>query len=186
MLLQAFIILIVQLLYVPVMTLRTIMMVKSMKERAAAMGILEGAIYVVALLIVFSDLSNYYNMIAYALGFGGGLYIGQIIEQKLAIGYVTIEVNIMTKNEELISRLREVGFSVSTGIVEGMNEVKRYRLDCTARRDREKEFIQVVSSFEPSAFIVSYEPRSFKGGYITKVMKTRREKYQKKKERMNS
>src|SRR5690606_22323000 len=84
---QALIIFIAQLIYVPVLTLRTIMMVKGMKERASAMGMLEGVIYVVALGIVFSDLSNYYNMAAYALGFGVGLYIGQIIEQKLAIGY---------------------------------------------------------------------------------------------------
>ncbi len=142
-----------------------------MKEKAAAMGMLEGVIYVVALGIVFSDLSNYLNMAAYALGFGVGVYIGQIIEQKLAIGFVSIEVNIMNKNEELITHLRNEGFSVSTSEVEGMNNARRYRLDCTARRDREPEFIQIVSNYEPSAFIVSYEPRNFKGGYITKAMK---------------
>ncbi|PYZ97426.1 hypothetical protein CR205_02165 [Alteribacter lacisalsi] len=179
---QAIIIFIAQLLFVPVLTLRTIMMVKGMKKRTAAMGILEGAIYVGALGLVFSDLSNYYNMAAYALGFGVGLYIGALIEEKLAIGYVTIEANIPERNEPLITRLREVGFSVSTSPVEGMNST-RYRLDCTARRDREKEFIYVVEQHEPKAFIASYEPRSFKGGYITKAMKKRREKFLKKKRR---
>ncbi|MCM3714851.1 DUF2179 domain-containing protein [Halalkalibacter oceani] len=183
--LQALIIFVAQLLFVPVLTLRTIMMVKGMKEKAAAMGMLEGIIYVVALGIVFSDLSNYMNMISYALGFGIGVYIGQIIEQKLAIGYVTIEVNIMQKNEDLTNRLREVGFSVSTAEVEGMNEARRYRLDCTARRDREKEFIEIVSKYEPSAFIVSYEPRNFKGGYITKAMKKRKEKFMRSKAKVS-
>ncbi|WP_332691267.1 DUF2179 domain-containing protein [Halalkalibacter lacteus] len=180
--LQALIIFVAQLLYVPVLTLRTITMVKGMKEKAAVLGILEGFIYVIALGIVFSDLTNYLNMVSYAMGFGVGLYIGQIIEQKLAIGYVSIEVNIMNKNEQLTYRLREVGFSVSTAEVEGMNEERRYRLDCTARRDREQEFIKIVSSYEPSAFIVSYEPRNFKGGYITKAMKKRKEKFLKSKE----
>ena len=169
--LQALIIFIAQLLFVPVLTLRTITMVKGMKEKAAALGMLEGVIYVIALGIVFSDLSNYLNMASYALGFGVGIYIGQIIEQKLAIGYVSIEVNIMNENEELTSHLRDEGFSVSTAEVEGMNQARRYRLDCTARRDREAEFIKIVSTYEPSAFIVSYEPRNFKGGYITKAMK---------------
>ncbi|WYP28134.1 DUF2179 domain-containing protein [Alkalihalobacillus sp. FSL W8-0930] len=177
---SALLVFVVQLLYVPILTIRTIMMVKGMKERAAAMGALEGIIYVVALGIVFSDLSNYYNMIAYALGFAVGLYIGAIIEEKLAIGYLTFEVNIPTRNQELIDRLREVGFSVSSSAVEGMTST-RYQLDCTARRDREKEFIRVVTEYEPAAFIVSFEPRSFKGGYITKAMKRRREKYLKKK-----
>ncbi|WP_332633897.1 DUF2179 domain-containing protein [Halalkalibacter flavus] len=181
--LQALIIFVAQLIYVPVLTLRTITMVKGMKGKASALGTLEGVIYVGAIAIVFSDLSNYLNMAAYAIGFGVGLYIGQIIEQKLAIGYVSIEVNLMNKNEPLTDRLREVGFSVSTGEVEGMNDAKRYRLDCTARRDREQEFIQIVSSYEPSAFIVSYEPRNFKGGYITKAMKKRKEKFLKSKQK---
>lgn len=168
---QALIIFVAQLIYVPVLTIRTIMMVKGMKGKASALGILEGIIYVVALGIVFSDLSNYGNMIAYALGFGVGLYIGQLIEQKLAIGFVTLEVNILTKNEALIAHLREVGFSVSTIEVEGMNETTRFRLNCTARRDREKEFINIVRMYEPSAFIVSFEPRNFKGGYVTRAMR---------------
>ncbi|MBP3951091.1 DUF2179 domain-containing protein [Bacillus suaedae] len=174
--LQPLIIFIAQLLFVPVLTLRTIMMVKGMKEKAAGLGVLEGFIYVIALGIVFSDLSNYWNMASYAIGFGVGLYIGQIIEQKLAIGFVSIEVNIMNKNEELTSHLRDEGFSVSTAEVEGMNQARRYRLDCTARRDREGEFIKIVSTYEPSAFIVSYEPRNFRGGYITKAMKKKKEK----------
>lgn len=177
---SAIIVFIVQLAYVPVLTLRTIMMVKGLKERAAIMGLLEGIIYVVALGLVFSDLSNYYNMVAYAVGFAAGLYVGAIIEEKLAIGYVTFEVNIPNRNQALIDRLRDVGFSVSTSAVEGMSST-RYQLDCTARRDREKEFIRLVSEYEPAAFIVSFEPRSFKGGYITKAMKRRREKYLKKK-----
>ncbi|GAF12076.1 integral membrane protein [Bacillus sp. JCM 19046] len=180
--LTAVIIFVAQLIYVPILTLRTIMMVKGLKQKAAAMGMLEGIIYVVALGIVFNDLSNYYNMAAYALGFGIGLYIGALIEEKLAIGYVSIEVNIPEKNDKLIERLRELGFSVSSSFVEGMNS-SRCQLDCTARRDREKEFITIVSKFEPAAFIVSFEPRNFKGGYITKAMRTRREKYLKKKQK---
>ncbi|WP_392454363.1 DUF2179 domain-containing protein [Chryseomicrobium aureum] len=172
--LDAVIIFIAQLIYVPILTLRTIMMVKGMKAKAASFGILEGIIYVVALGIVFSDLSNYMNMVSYALGFGIGIYLGQILEQRLAIGFVSLEVNVMNKNEEMIDRLRSEGFSVSTSEVEGMNEARRYRLDCTARRDREQEFIRIVSDYEPNAFIVSYEPRNFKGGYITKSMKRNR------------
>ncbi|TFE01599.1 DUF2179 domain-containing protein [Jeotgalibacillus salarius] len=179
---QALIIFVAQLIFVPVLTLRTIMMVKGMKGKASALGTLEGFIYVIALGIVFSDLSNYLNMVAYALGFGLGVYLGQLLEQRLAIGFVSIEVNITTKNEELIQNLRNEGFSVSTSEVEGMNEARRYRLDCTARRDREREFIQIVSLHEPNAFIVSYEPRNFKGGYITKAMKRNRKRALQKKE----
>ncbi|MDG5788335.1 DUF2179 domain-containing protein [Evansella sp. AB-P1] len=180
MLLEAIIIFVAQLLYVPILTLRTIMVVKGLKGKAASMGVLEGVIYVVAIGIVLSDLSNFYNMGAYALGFGVGLYIGAVIEEKLAIGYVTIEANIPEKNQALIDRLREVGFSVSTSSVEGINSM-RYLLYCTARRDREREFYRIIEEYEEKAFVASYEPRNFKGGYITKAMKRRRELFLKKK-----
>lgn len=183
--LQALIIFAAQLIFVPVLTLRTILAVKGMKKEASALGMLEGFIYVGALGLVFSDLSNYMNMVAYALGFGTGVYIGGLLEEKLAIGYVTIEANIPEKNTPLISKLREYGFSVSTSEVEGMNSL-RYRLDCTARRDREKEFYKVLSEYEPTAFVATYEPRSFKGGYITKAMKKRSELFFKKKKRKQS
>ncbi|NJP38940.1 DUF5698 domain-containing protein [Alkalicoccus luteus] len=177
--LEALIIFCAQLLFVPILTLRTIMMVKSQKGKAAGLGVLEGVIYVVAIGIVLSDLSNYYNMAAYALGFGAGLYIGAMVEEKLAIGYVTIEANIPQPNDELVARLREVGFSVSTSSVQGI-ETERYMLFCTARRDREKEFYRIIETFEERAFVASYEPRSFKGGYITKGMRRRRELFNKK------
>lgn len=177
---QALIIFISQILFVPILTLRTIMMVKGLKGKAAGFGILEAVIYVVAIGMVLSDLTNYYNMAAYALGFGAGLYIGAWIEEKLAIGYVTIEANIPQRNEALISRLREVGFSVSTSSVEGIS-TDRYLLYCTARRDREKEFYRIIDEFEEKAFVASYEPRNFKGGYITKGMKQRRERWLRKK-----
>lgn len=180
---QALIIFIAQLLYVPVFTMRTILLVKGLKKQASAIGVLEGLIYVLAIGLVFSDLSNYMNMIAYAVGFGAGLYLGGMLEEKLAIGYVTIEANIPNKNLELVSKLRETGFSVSTDEVEGMNSI-RYLLFCTARRDRESEFYQLICEYEPSAFVASYEPRNFRGGYITKGMKKRREVFLKKRKQV--
>lgn len=181
--LQPLIIFLAQLLLVPVLTMRTILAVKGLKKQASGMGVLEGFIYVFAIGLVFSDLSNYMNMVAYALGFGAGVYLGGMLEEKLAIGYVTIEANIPNKNIELVNKLREVGFSVSTGDVEGMNSM-RYLLYCTARRDREKEFYKVICEYEPTAFVASYEPRNFRGGYITKGMKKRRELFLKKKKKI--
>ncbi|WNF38976.1 DUF2179 domain-containing protein [Bacillaceae bacterium IKA-2] len=180
---QALIILIAQLLYVPILTMRTILVVKGLKKQASIMGVLEGFIYVLAIGLVFSDLSNYMNMVAYAVGFGLGVYLGGMLEEKLAIGYVTIEANIPNKNLALVSKLREVGFSVSTDEVEGMNST-RYLFFCTARRDRESEFYDLICEYEPTAFVASYEPRNFRGGYITKGMKKRTEVFFKKRKQL--
>ncbi|MEK5325621.1 DUF2179 domain-containing protein [Aeribacillus sp. FSL M8-0254] len=172
MFLQAIFIFLLQLLYVPVLTIRTILLVKNQTKAAAGIGLLEAAIYIVALGIVFQDLSNIYNISAYIIGFGAGLLLGGELEKKLAFGYVTYNVNLMDKNSELVKKLREAGFGVTVFQGEGMNSI-RYRLEVVAQRSREEEFLNLVNEIEPKAFLSSYEIRSFKGGYLTKAMKKR-------------
>ncbi|WP_078393639.1 DUF2179 domain-containing protein [Shouchella patagoniensis] len=172
MLMQPLLILGAQLLYVPLVVLRTLMMVKGEKEKSALFATFEGGVHVVALGIVFSDLSNYWNMAAYAIGFGLGMYIGAIVEEKLAIGYVSIQVNTSIQHKPLLEELRKSGFSVCATPVEGIHSL-RYQLACTARRDREHEFIRIVNAYDSEAFVVSFEPRNFKGGYIVKRKKQR-------------
>lgn len=170
---QALIIFALQLIYVPVLTLRTILLVKGQTKSAASVGLLEGIIYIVSLGIIFQDLSNLYNIVAYVLGFSVGLYLGGNLEKKLAIGYVTFNVNLLDKSDELIKTLRDSGFGVTVFIGEGINS-PRCRLDILAKRSRERELLAIVDRIAPKAFISSYEMRSLKGGYLTKAMKNKK------------
>ncbi|MBB6284954.1 DUF2179 domain-containing protein [Geobacillus subterraneus] len=164
-----------QLVYVPILTLRTIFMVRNMSLLAAFMGFLEALIYVFGLSIVFSGEQSYIVMIVYAAGFGAGLFIGGYIEQKLAIGYTTVTVNLQQKNQELIHLLRESGYGVTVYTGEGRDS-QRYRLDILTRRNREEELLKLIEQYEPKAFIISYEPRRFKGGFLVASMKKRAKK----------
>lgn len=181
MLLQALLIFVLQLIYVPVLTIRTILLVKNQTKSAAGVGLLEAIIYIVSLIFVFQDLSNIYNIIAYVVGFSVGLLLGGSLERKLAIGYITYQANILIKNMELVNALRTAGFGVTVFEGEGINTA-RFRLDIVAKRSREKELLQIIDQYEPKAFLLSYELRSFKGGYLTKSMKKRAVSFFKKKQ----
>ncbi|MCU5167339.1 DUF5698 domain-containing protein, partial [Bacillus paranthracis] len=50
--LQALLIFVLQIIYVPILTIRTILLVKNQTRSAAGVGLLEGAIYIVSLGIV--------------------------------------------------------------------------------------------------------------------------------------
>ncbi|PGC46933.1 hypothetical protein COM24_27615 [Bacillus toyonensis] len=170
--LQALIIFVLQIIYVPVLTIRTILLVKNQTRSAAGVGLLEGAIYIVSLGIVFQDLSNWMNIVAYVIGFSAGLLLGGYIENKLAIGYITYQVSLLDRCNELVDELRHCGFGVTVFEGEGINSI-RYRLDIVAKRSREKELLEIINEIAPKAFMSSYEIRSFKGGYLTKAMKKR-------------
>lgn len=169
-------ILLLQLFYVPVFTLRTIFLVKNMTGIAAFLGFIEALVYVFGLSIVFSGDKGTAALIVYAVGFGVGILIGGAVENKLAIGYNALVVNLIRKNEELIKRLREEGFGVTVYEGEGRDS-KRYRLDILTKRSRENELMDIIEEYEPKAFIISYEARRFKGGFLVSNMKKNREKY---------
>jgi uncharacterized protein YebE (UPF0316 family) len=141
-----------------------------MSTTAAFLGFMEALIYVFGLSLVFSGERSTIAMFVYAAGFGAGIFIGGYIERRLAIGYTTLLVNLMHKNQELIDRLRNEGFGVT--VFEGNGrDSKRYRLDILTKRNREDELFALIEVYEPKAFIVSYEPRKFKGGFLVNAMK---------------
>lgn len=163
-------ILLLQLAYVPLLTLRTLFLVKNMTTVASILGFLESLVYVFGLSLVFSGEQGPLAMLVYALGFGLGILIGGAIENKLAIGYHHFSVNLMDKNPELIQKLRDERFGLT--IYEGSGrDSKRYRLELLTRRSRERELLEIINEYEPDAFIVSYEPRMLKGGFIVDNMR---------------
>jgi uncharacterized protein YebE (UPF0316 family) len=168
-------ILLLQLIYVPILTLRTIFLVKGMSMYASVFGFVEALIYVFGLSLVFSGDQSTLAMVVYAVGFGVGIILGSYIESRLAIGYTTFLVNLMTKNEELINRLRQEGFGVTVYQGEGRDSA-RYRLDILTKRSREEELLAFIEEYEPRAFIISYEPRKFKCGFLLKAMKKQKQK----------
>ncbi|MEH7305195.1 DUF2179 domain-containing protein [Neobacillus drentensis] len=162
---EILLILLLQLIYVPIYTLRTIFLVKNITALASILGIAEMLIYVFGLSLVFGGDQNFVSMVVYAVGFGLGILLGTKLEQKIAIGYINVTVNTQEKNYNLIDTLRQNGFGVTLYTGEGRDS-ERYRMDILTKRNRENELIATVEKFEPSAFIISYEPRRFKGGFL--------------------
>lgn len=160
-----------QLIIVPLTTVRTTLMVKGQRKIASMVALVESMIYVIALGIIFSDLSNYMNMVAYATGYATGIFLGGVLEEKLAIGYRLITVSLLDRDEVLLSVLRDKGFGVTLFEGEGRNGTSRIRLDIVAKRTREKEVMDIVEQLAPKSFVVAYEPTSFKGGYMLSSMK---------------
>lgn len=167
---EILLILLLQLLYVPLFTLRTIFLVKNITVLAAIIGIVEMLIYVFGLSLVFSGDQGFLAMVVYAVGFGIGIIIGTRIEQKLAIGYIYVTINTQSRNEELMRAVREEGFALTVYVGEGRDS-QRYKYEILTKRNREAELFQLVQMFEPNAFMISYEPKSFKGGFLVKRMK---------------
>ena len=172
---EIILLLVLQLAYVPMLALRTICMVKKLTLLTAFFGFLESIIYVFGLAIVLTGEQNLLQMLVYALGFSLGLIVGIHLENKIAIGYTSILVNIRDMNHEMIRNVREKGFGVTVFQGEGKDS-PRYRLDILTKRSREHELLSLIEFYEPQAFVLSYEPTRFKGGYMELMMKKQNKK----------
>ena len=89
------IILIINIVYVSFFTIRMILTLKGYRYIAAFVSMVEVVIYVVGARLVLDNLNQIQNIIAYAVGYGIGVIVGTKIEEKLALGYIT--VNVITK-----------------------------------------------------------------------------------------
>jgi len=136
-------ILTINIVYVSFSTLRMILTLKGKRYLAALVSMFEVSIYIFGLSIVLNNLSEIQNVIAYAVGFALGIIIGSKIEERLALGYIT--VNIVSTNPDLpfTKKLREAGFGVTSWTSRGMDG-ERLTLQVLAPRKQELYLYKLV------------------------------------------
>lgn len=79
-------------------TIRVIYISRGIKYLAPIIAFFEIVIWLFAMEVVMSDLSNVASFLAFALGFATGTYVGLVIEEKLSIGMVVLRI--ITTEEE--------------------------------------------------------------------------------------
>ncbi|NLI90969.1 MAG: DUF2179 domain-containing protein [Peptococcaceae bacterium] len=150
--------------YVSLTTVRFILMIKGLREYASALSVAEVFVYIMGLSIILKNLDSYWNIAAYCIGYGIGVYLGSRIEERLALGYITAEVIVDSVNDTFPEMLRKSGFGVTTWVGEGRDGARLVML-VLAKRNRQKELLKIVDSICPSAFVVFQEPKYFRGGF---------------------
>ncbi|MCE7792586.1 DUF5698 domain-containing protein [Salipaludibacillus sp. CUR1] len=164
------IILIINIVYVTLFTVRMILTLKGQRYAAALTSIVEIIIYIIGLGIVLDNLDRVENIIAYAVGYAIGVLVGMKIEEKLALGYIT--VNVITKEYEpdIPNRLRDEGYGVTNWVAYG-REGERLMMEILTSRRSEGKLYQKVKALDPNAFIISHDTKAFFGGFWLKGVK---------------
>jgi len=158
------IILVINIVYVSFSTIRMILTLKGRKYLAAFVSVFEMMVYIMGLSIVLDNLNGIQNILAYAIGFAIGIICGSAIEERLALGYIT--VNVVSANPDLPfgEKLREQGFGVTSWRSSG-RDGDRLSIQVLAPRKQEVKLYRLVRELDPRAFLVSYEPKSIQGGF---------------------
>lgn len=161
------IILLINIVYVSFFTIRMILTLKGHRYLAAFLSMIEVVIYVVGLGLVLDNLNKIENLIAYAVGYGLGVLVGMKLEEKLALGYITVNVITKEYDQDLPKSLREKGYGVTTWEAHGLEGI-RMSLQILTPRKFELALYKTIKDLDPGAFIISYEPKTIHGGFWIK------------------
>ncbi len=166
------IILVINIIYVSFSTIRMILTLKGRRYLAALVSMFEVVIYILGLSIVLDNLNGIQNIIAYAVGFALGIVIGSEIEERLALGYITVHVISTDPTLNFSEKLRENGYGVTSWTSSGMGG-DRVTMQILTPRKQEVNLYKLITEMDPRAFIVSYEPKHIQGGFWVKQVRRR-------------
>ena len=146
---------------------RTIVMVRGQRGRAAAVGFLEVLIWVLAVGQALQHVGSAYHVVGYAGGFAVGTYVGTTLGQMLTRGTVVVRAILPGIPGGSVARhLREEGYGVTE--IEGKG--RDGPLDIVNTVVSQAEAPKVVARVEamaPGAFITVEEVRTTRNGMLT-------------------
>ncbi|MFC4767099.1 DUF2179 domain-containing protein [Effusibacillus consociatus] len=168
---QILTIFLINIVYVSFFTMRMIMVMKGQKLLASILSMIEVFVYLMGLSLVLNNLDSPLNLLSYCIGWGTGVYAGSKIEEMLALGYVTVQIVIDSADTNLVALLRKKGYGVTSWTAEGKDGT-RHVMQVLAKRSNERKLYETIEQVAPKAFVISYEPKYFKGGFwVKRIMK---------------
>ncbi|MOA46953.1 hypothetical protein D3C78_1695320 [compost metagenome] len=87
----------------------------------------------------------------------------------MALGYSVVQVITDSTATTLPDKLRSYGYGVTSWPGDG-RDGKRLVMQVLVKRRNEKKLIDSIVAEAPRAFVISHEPRHFRGGFWTKMI----------------
>lgn len=159
---------------VSVATLRLMFLARGARAPTVILGFFEALIWIIIISQIIRNLDNALCFIAYAGGFAAGSYIGMWIEEQLAMGKVVMRVITQKPATELIERLRENRYGVTSVNAQGTQGPVQLLFMVLKRGDMNK-VIALVKKFNPTAFYTIEDIRYVSEGvfpYPTEIRPT--------------
>jgi uncharacterized protein YebE (UPF0316 family) len=133
-------------------TMRIIVTINGNRWLATVLGFFELIIWSLALGGMVIYLSNPFAVLAFAAGFSAGTYVGLMIEDRVALGFRSVQIINANPEVQVAPPLREAGFRVT--ILPGYGQFGPVEVAVLVIRRRSlRRVFQIVDEVAPRAFI---------------------------------
>lgn len=148
-------------------TFRTINTVKGRDLVAALIGLVEITVwFLIVKEALNTDNNSIWIVVAYALGFSVGTYMGGKISKKFIKSNLEVQVILSSKDDGIIDKIREEGFGVTAIEVNG-NKNEKYMLYIQIRNQSLEKLKVLIRKLDKKAFIVVNETKYVENGYFS-------------------
>lgn len=149
-------------------TMRILMVMRARRGAAAAVGFFEAIVWVLVVARVMAHLDDPLNLVVYALGFASGTYMGGIIEEKMGVGHLALQVICSDqRGTAMAETLREKGFAVTTMDAQGRDGPRKI-LYVIAGRRWVPQVMVAVRAIDETAFVSVVDSRVAQGGFFNR------------------
>lgn len=152
---------------ITIQSLKTCMMVKGQRLKAAGLGFLECTIWGLVISTIIGTLGdNLFLLLFYCVGYATGLFLGSTIEGKIALGTSNLQLIANAENTKRIARYlreREMGYTVFHG--HGSRDRMHMVFIVLPRREVVKTLKAIRKLCDNRVFVVASEVSKHAGGY---------------------
>jgi uncharacterized protein YebE (UPF0316 family) len=145
-------------------TLRVLFVVRGQKRVAWILGFFQSAIFVIAITRVLADLDNPLVVLGYAAGFATGNVLGILIEERLAVGHIQLQIVSRRRGAAIARALRKSGYGVTEISARGRDGTVKLLTASVHRKDAARAR-QTVHRIDEDAFITSEDVRPVRRGF---------------------
>ena len=144
-------------------TIRIIFVSKGQKTLAPLLGFFEVLIWIIAMGEIMQNLDRWYYYLFYAGGFATGNYFGILLEEKLAMGFVSLRLITKRPADELIAILKDQGYGLTYMPAKGSTG-DVHILFVTVKRSELPSLTEVINKHNPKAFYTIEDMKAVKEG----------------------
>ena len=158
----AFAIMCMRICDVTVGTFRIILVNQGKKYFAAAAGFIEVLIWIFAMRYIVQHMDQTINLFGYAVGFSIGNILGISLEEKVALGFVQLNIISKFATDKIADTLRLSQFGVTIIPGEGGRGGVAILLIIIRRKDF-KKVMSIIESIDNEAFVTVHHSRPYRG-----------------------
>ena len=152
---------------ITIQSLKTCMMVKGQRLKAAALGLLECTIWGLVISTIIGTLGDNLLLLAfYAVGYATGLFLGSTLEGKIALGTSSLQLIANDENtEKIVEYLNQNsrGYTVFNG--QGSTDKMNMIFMVLARREAVPVLKEIRKICQNNVFVVVDDINKYAGGY---------------------